>query len=227
MKNLIAGAMAATLLGGCQSIFGHHAALEVRPLGAELSATDSILALDEGKQALRQGAAASAIVSFRIASLAPVTAADAHNGLAIAYTMLGRGDLAEELFQQAIRENPEEAKYGANLARYYQSRDAELARAIRPSVPQMVQQDNPGREKYASQEGASEIQPASGSEEFVTSVVRSAPMTRISAQEVSIRTLATPARETSTSGRRRNPRFTKIEHVQLRSSYPIRITLSH
>ena len=122
MKKIIAVALAATLVSGCQSIFGHHAKLEVRPIGTESTAASVAAALDEGRLSLKRGDFASAIMEFRMASLDPNTAAGAHNGLGAAYAMLGRGDLAERYFQQAITEDPAEPKYSSNLAKYYGSR---------------------------------------------------------------------------------------------------------
>ena len=70
-----------------------------------------------GKQQLAQNRPTKAIEAFRQASYDERQAADAYNGMAVAYTMLGRDDVAHRLFERAIEANPMDQRYVRNLAR--------------------------------------------------------------------------------------------------------------
>lgn len=74
-----------------------------------------------GKQRLDQGDYAAAIQAFGNAQLFPEQAPEAHNGLAIAWLQLGRADLAERYFKQAVAGAPSDQRYQANLLRFYGS----------------------------------------------------------------------------------------------------------
>lgn len=113
---------AALALGGCQSFisslgFGlkDSAKTERR---AEIFGGDE---LEKGKLALKQGNITIAIQQFRLAALNEQYAADAFNGLGIAYAQLGRADLAARYFRTAVELGTDNPKYAANLARFYQS----------------------------------------------------------------------------------------------------------
>lgn len=194
MKKVIATALLATVLGGCQSIFGHQSAqLEVRPLGAEQSTAAAAIALEAGRQQLNNGDVASAIASFRTASLDPATAAPAHNGLGISYALLGRGDIAERHFLQAIAAAPDEERYSANLAKFYRSREAAMAKVQVAPAPQ--------------RDLSSRMVQAGPSQVMVSSPSPLAGFTRVSRQEVAIRTEPSKPVNATSDPRRRNPRF--------------------
>lgn len=74
-------------------------------------------ALEDGRSELRSGNIAAAIASFQIALGNRTTRADAANGLAVAWAMLGRNDLAEQYFLAALREQPDNERFAANLMR--------------------------------------------------------------------------------------------------------------
>jgi len=74
-----------------------------------------------GGQKLDEGAYGQAIIAFSNARHYPEHAAAAHNGLAIAYSQIGRPDLAERYFRTAMAEAPGDARYQANLNRFYES----------------------------------------------------------------------------------------------------------
>ena len=221
MKKLIAAILATTLLGGCQSIFGHHARLDVRPVGGEDSPEAGAIALEEGKQFLRSGAVGSAIVALQKAAADPIAAPEAHNALAVAYALLGRGDLAERFFQQAMAENPSEAKYSANLAKFYQSREAALAREVRVSAHAFVAA--PDIELAVVAEQFDKVIQAGPGAIRVSAATRENAITRVSQNEVTIRTLPAPPVAVAASERRRNPRFTAVGSTTRVAPYPIRI----
>ena len=223
MKNLVAALLAATLLSGCQSIFGHHAKLEVRPVGGEENPAAALIALEEGRQHLRAGNLGLAIVALHKAAASPDAAAEAANGLGVAYAMLGRGDLAERYFQQAIERDPAEPKFAANLARYYRSREAALAKLTQPAVAVPVSPSSETQPALAVAEPERTVVAGPGVVQ-VASV--GGAMTRVSDREVTIRTLPEPAAASVASDRRRNPRYVAAAGVARSARYPLRIELA-
>lgn len=106
-------------LAGCKMLglsngFGSSSSLDQRlpdDFGAEQLAA--------GRKALADGDTMGAIDSFHLAKLYPAHAAAASNGLAVAYSHLGRADLTERYFQVAVSLAPEDDRYRSNLARFY------------------------------------------------------------------------------------------------------------
>lgn len=81
-----------------------------------------------------------AIELFKAAKQDPALAADSLNGLAIAYDGIGRRDLAERYFQEALAARPGDDRTRRNLASFYdasgqaEKRRALLASAVVPEV---------------------------------------------------------------------------------------------
>ena len=227
MKRILAGALLATMLAGCQSIFGHHSArLDVRPVGEAQTAAAAAIALEEGRQHLIRGEVASAIVALRTASSDPATAAPAHNGLAVAYAMLGRGDLAERYFQQAIAEDPADQRFSANLARFYQSREAAMAKAVVVPAPVVIATVEEAALATPVVEAAVEREFRAGpSLVRVSNPTPQAALTRVSRQEVVIHSAPQSPVLASADSRRRNPRFGEARPLA-RTAYPIRVELA-
>lgn len=86
--------------------------------------------LAEGRKALDRGDDIAAIIAFSNAQRIPQFAAEAHNGMAIGYARVGRPDLAERYFRQAILEAPEEPRFMNNLALLHRSVQAAQAQAM-------------------------------------------------------------------------------------------------
>lgn len=128
---IVAGGL---LLAGCQSMSGNAARLNSGIRVAE-QPDGKIHAEDQmaiGRAALSTRNYARAIAALRQASLEPELAAAAHNGLGVAYAGIGRNDLAERYFRQAVEEDPSEQRYADNLVRLYRARlVTELARRER------------------------------------------------------------------------------------------------
>lgn len=113
---------AALALGGCQSFihslgFGPKESAQTEQRAEAFGSQE----LEQGKLALSQGHVAMAIQQFRMAALNEEYAADAFNGLGVAYARLGRADLAERYFKSAVQLDSNNPKYAANLARFYDS----------------------------------------------------------------------------------------------------------
>lgn len=219
MRKAITSIALLAFLGGCQAIFGKRAELEITPIGIAQSPAVGLVALEEGKQLLRAGQVGSAIAPLQIAAADPATLAEAHNALGVAYAALGRGDMAERFFQQAAAEAPEDARFAANLARYYRSREAALARAAAPAI-------TPATELAVVQDPEFERVVQAGPGVVRVSMGNPArAMSRVSAREVAI-TTAAPAPAGAIAVGRRNPHFTAVAASSPGQRYPIRIELS-
>ena len=124
MKLNLLTATAITLaipLGGCASLgnFGFRSADTQRAENVRIDLSDYFASrLADGRAHLRAGRFASAADAFRQASYHPRTAAEAANGLGIAYDRMGRADLAKVQFEKAVGLAPEEARYNRNLAKF-------------------------------------------------------------------------------------------------------------
>ena len=218
MNKVMVVLLASTLLGGCQSLFGKSARLEVRPAGAASEASAAI-ALEEGRQHLARAEVGLAIVALRNATLDAETAPQAHNALAVAYAMLGRGELAERYFRRAVELDPADPRFSANLARYYESREAMLAKVDRAKAPVVVAIAEPVEAPAIHQ-----MMQAGPSVVRINLPTPAEAMTRVSRQEVVIRTRAPETPTGLADTRRRNPRFSAAPTPPA-SSYPVRIVL--
>lgn len=115
-KILVVATMAATV-AGCQSSPWHGRFMS-RSDAPTLRGKDAgPLQLEEGRQYLREGNISRAVAAFQLARLDSDSAAEANNGLAVAYAKLGRPDLAERYFRTAILLQPDDTRYVANLLR--------------------------------------------------------------------------------------------------------------
>lgn len=132
MKNpvvVLSVVLAGLTLSGCQSplLAGWGFTKKSPESGAfARTAAEPLVALEEGRIFLRNGQISSAVASFKIAQLDPVAAPDAKNGLGVAYVKLGRPDIADRYFREALALRPGEDRYAANLLRL--QRDVMLAR---------------------------------------------------------------------------------------------------
>ncbi len=111
-------AAASSLIAGCQGspLKGWKFARST-PSTLEQPKFAAAQVLQEGRAQLRSGHVAAAVASFRMAQLDPDTAAEANNGLGVAYSKLGRMDLADRYFRQAIQLAPTDMRFTANLLR--------------------------------------------------------------------------------------------------------------
>ncbi|MCA0903695.1 tetratricopeptide repeat protein [Qipengyuania aquimaris] len=114
-------------LSGCQSFinafnFGDHTR-STQPLFGQAD-------LEEGRRLLAEGQYGNAIPALQRAALNRQTAPDAANALGVAYARIGRGDLAERYFRAAVTLAPQDAKFAANLERFYASDLAQDMRTL-------------------------------------------------------------------------------------------------
>lgn len=86
--------------------------------------------LAEGRKALDRGDDLAAIIAFSNVQRIAQFAADAHNGMAIGYARVGRPDLAERYFRQAVLEAPDEPRFLNNLAMLHRSQQGAATKAL-------------------------------------------------------------------------------------------------
>lgn len=134
---VVAASLAGSALGGC----GNHA----DKIGLKLVQPANMAANDQVGEVVAQGRHhlddrnfALAISQFREALRLDPEQAAAHNGLAIAYTSIGRPDLARRHFELAVAYGPADSSYQRNYAHFLGSGqpDAALVEAIPNDMPQ-------------------------------------------------------------------------------------------
>lgn len=106
-------------LAGCKLLGLGNGFASTATLQERLPADFGAEQLAVGRKALQDGHIVDAIESFQLAKLYPEHAAASANGLAVAYSQLGRTDLTERYFQVAVALAPEDERYRSNLARFY------------------------------------------------------------------------------------------------------------
>jgi len=135
--------------------------------------------LNDGRRHLSAERPAAALTAFRQASYHPDFAGDAYNGMAIAYDRMGRYDLAERFFAQAMEAAPEDHRFARNAARFETSM---LARRATSSPVELASVDTDSTETELA-----EVLPQIA--EALDAEVGPAPaerMQRVSSREVSI-----------------------------------------
>ena len=115
IRNRALAGCAAILVSGCAT--QQNASPEYRLSASAPAAMPGGSMLQRGRAQLDAGLNALAIEAFRAEIRTNPDAADAYNGLAVAYGRIGRDDLAQRYFETALAKDPENGKAQANLAR--------------------------------------------------------------------------------------------------------------
>ena len=96
-------------------------------------------ALARGRSFLGARQYGLAIELFKNASRDPALRTDSLNGLAVAYDAIGRRDIAERYFEEALASQPADARTRRNLARFYAATgQTEKQRAILSETPEFA-----------------------------------------------------------------------------------------
>lgn len=123
MKTLVVVAALSLTLPGCSSIFGHRLFARAAPK-TELAQPQPAIAdaaTQLGRQQLDAGRDGQAIETFQVAYANGEPNAPIFNGLGVAFSRLGRYDLAQQYFTRAITIAPDDQRFQANLARLMRS----------------------------------------------------------------------------------------------------------
>ena len=208
----------APALSGCTWFGGGRAELASSGIVRDVATDFGDEQLAAGKAALAVGRTSEAIDAFMIARLYPELAAEAHNGLAVAYSQLGRNDLTETFFQTAIALAPSDERFQANLARFYErngiSRTAKLE--ILNSVADSVPATN---EQVAQVSGEPRVLATASAPYRMLASSPASRLRRVSAREVVIEERGTAP----VAAQLRPYRSTPIRTTAPRQPYPIRI----
>jgi tetratricopeptide (TPR) repeat protein len=219
------------LLGGC-ALLGlgprqpQITAQSTLPMGA-----DAFVRFEQGRAALDAGLNAEAIAAFSEARLEPYLLAPSLNGMAVAYARLGRLDLAERYFMQAVAAAPQDVRFTANLAHLQQTLRG-MEEEYRPPVlaaaaPAPVRAAGPARTIQAGN-GIVRLVTQSGGAVRVASAPTGNRIVRINPAEVQLSAAVT---ETPRNGARVRIRFEDGAAPVVASAaaadsshYPIRVT---
>jgi tetratricopeptide (TPR) repeat protein len=220
------------LLSGCGilGIGGHHSAGLELDRQTELATAEAVaeIHLDVGRENLREGNLATAARYLREAQLHPTTRAEATNALGVVYIRLGRLDVAQRYFADAVELEPENARYMTNLARI--ERDvsfAELRAMDRSQEATQVAESTPAIPAIAAPVDAGPVEVARANRVRQPSVIHitttasehAAPNMQLVERrpviQVVDRSAAEPQAENS---------YTKVSQAKI-VEYPIRIEL--
>lgn len=149
------GLVAATgvLLSGCSLFQGHPThALNGNQHG-EVTTAETIaeIQLEVGRENLANGNLATAARYLQGARQHPATRADATNALGVVYVRLGRLDVAQRYFSEALEVEPDNARFATNLARLegdvsfarMRARDADEETPIDVALASLVALESP------------------------------------------------------------------------------------
>ena len=225
----------ALALGGCQSLFGGGS--QMRTDLSQVDLGDYFAGrMEAGRQHLEASRPTLAVKAFRQASYDRRYAADAFNGMAVAYDRIGRPDLAREYFSRAMAAAPQDARFSRNLARLEarfasmpQDRVAEADVAIDASLADTAVELAPIAVSTPhvtfSGSGGSSLQPTSGNSVRIArapatpAVVRAPEPVRVATSRRAVVNVERRIAERSHLQRvRRN--------AKARKGYPIRVVLA-
>ncbi|WP_374285100.1 tetratricopeptide repeat protein [Novosphingobium sp.] len=127
-KTLMLLAISVPALAACANPF-----VKANQAAARLLPASGNADLAMGRQALADGQYGTAIAALRFARLDPACSAEATNALGVAYARIGRDDLAERYFREALALAPDDRRFAANLARFGQAQSLRLAAVQAPA----------------------------------------------------------------------------------------------
>lgn len=116
------------LLGGCALLGLGKSKPQIEAMSTLPQGDEAYIRFEEGRAALDNGHYAAAIVAYSEARSEPDLLAPSLNGMAVAYSRLGRLDLAGRYFAQAVAADPDDERFRNNLALLRRQEMEEMAR---------------------------------------------------------------------------------------------------
>lgn len=212
-------------LAGCQGLFhsSHNLRSDARVALNRNPTAYAAIQLAVGKKALGNGQYAEAISAFRVARSEPEYAADSYNGLAIAYANLGRTDLADRYFNQAIALAPSDDRFRANLARLYRTQIVPIDGQSVQSALAMAQQE---AAQIAPMPAVAANVASPGLRGAVTVARPETRLVRVSANEVRLGTAAPVVSHVSVAARGTRGAVAVEPRIKAGAgAYPVRISV--
>ena len=214
------------LLAGCQS-FPFHFGMQERATTAPDMTSYFAQRIEDGRRHLIANRTGAALTAFRQASYHPDYAGAAYNGMAIAYDRLGRYDLAERFFAQAVEASPEDARFARNSARFEQAMLARSGTTLSTALARAETRDETGDTGFANAAQAMNVEldvdePAGRMQRVSGREVRIAGREDWSARLASSEQVARPA--VFHVGRRADVETTALADAG--SGYPVAIELA-
>lgn len=207
-------------LAGCQLFSDRKAELQsFSEIREPLPHDYGVQLVSEGRDALAEGRVMDAIDSFQIAKYYPEQAPAAYNGLAVAYSRVGRTDLTERFFAMAVSLAPQDDRYRANLALFHSRNGIPPATTATPELAAGLEDLDFSEE---TEVGKLAARPAPAVQVLARGVTAQAPvsrLTRVSRNEVLVGS-ADGANKVHQANLRRRP----VIHVG-KSTYPLRMAL--
>jgi tetratricopeptide (TPR) repeat protein len=214
-SSAVALAISSLALSGCQALFGTPSFAERTPSAesASLDMSDYFTArLEAGRMHMAQGRPGAALTAFRQASYDPAHAGRAYNGMAVAYTQLGRPDLARRYFTMAVAAEPQDERFARNLARLEQRPVSGVDGTGLASVTQATSQTAES-DGFADESGAN----------------KSSALRRVSPREIQISSPTVPRADkaivSTGPGSGRAEREVALRALTPAQRYPVRIEL--
>lgn len=213
-------ACTAPLLASCAllGIGGRHEP-QIEAMSTLPDDAEAYVQFELARMSLSSGNYARAIGEFSNARAEPALLGPALNGMAVAYARLGRNDLAERYFREAMAAEPGDTRYAANLLRLQraaaQDRGSRVELALgEVDVPPPV---------VVTANSVPRIRVIGGTASRGDTVEPQARIARIDAQQVHLTTVVS---EPPRNGAQVRLRFEQSGTVAENDSYPVRVSLS-
>lgn len=206
-------------LGGCALLGIGRSEPRVSAVSTLPMDADAYIRFEEGRAALDSGQNAAAIAAFSEARLEPALLGPALNGMGVAWARLGRVDLAERYFRQAVTAAPGDERFAANLELAQWTRLASGRRLAAPQ-PAVAEAALPSR-TIAAGRGPVHLATGGMAGSRITVEGPQRRLARIDAARVDLSTAVT-------DGQRAGPqvRVRLVERAAESPGYPIRVALA-
>ncbi|WAT16704.1 tetratricopeptide repeat protein [Aurantiacibacter sp. MUD11] len=209
-------AVVATGLNGCALLGIGKSEPRIQAMSTIPQDDQAFHQFEVGRLALDRGNFAEAIAAFSSARVEPSLLGPSLNGMGVAYAQLGREDLAERYFREAVRAAPTDERFAANLLRLQSraSRDQQVDVQLAAAQPTGV----------VTSSGQIHLQTLGAGPRLAAVAATHAPL-RIDAGQVQLTTVVT---EPVQNGAQVRLRFASSDELsdRTRADYPVRVSFA-